>query len=70
MEKYDYVQVIDYDETVGLNLDEFIGAEGMIINIDNRGDFPIEVCFFNKELQDKVLYHGCIHWKENELEVI
>ena len=76
MKKYDFVKVIDFyrDEedipytTVGEGL---IGEYAMVIGRDTRyeGD-PIEICFFNMNLQRLAMEYEFDWWDENELEVI
>lgn len=67
MKKYDFVKVVDPDEKY---MEDFIGAEGMVIGIDEGWEYPIEVCLFDKELQSRIVDDGNLLFKEKELELI
>lgn len=76
MKKYDFVKVIDFyrdDEDaeyteVGKRL---IGEYAMVINRDKRCEgHPLEICFFDMELQKLAMDNGFDYWDETELEVI
>lgn len=46
--KYDYVRIVDYPERQKGDLEQLIGKEAMIIDIDRKYDYPYEVCFLTK----------------------
>ncbi len=66
MKKYDFVRVVEVEED---HMKKFIGAEGMIIGIDDW-EYPIEVCLFDKKLQAIIVDEGNLSFKESELEII
>lgn len=70
MERYDFVRVITYDRYMNVNLDNFLGKEGMVITVNKGDELPIEVCFFDKNTQIESLEYESIFWKDNELELI
>ncbi len=69
MKKYDFVRVT---EAVDEEMKDFVGAEGMIIQVDEHEytKYPIEVCLFDKKLQAIIVDEGNLHFKESELEII
>lgn len=70
IDRYDFVRVKTYDRYAKVNLDKFLGQEGMIITVNNGDEYPIEVCFFDKGTQVLSLDYESMFWKEHELEVI
>ena len=67
MRKYDFVKIIEVEDEV---MEQFLGTEGMIIDIDTSYEYPIEVCLFDKELQERIVDEGNLMFKESELEII
>lgn len=68
--KYDYVRIVDYPERQKGDLEQLIGKEAMIIDIDRKYNYPYEVCFFDKEAQDLSLWNGNLLFNDNHLELV
>ena len=66
MKKYDFVKVIEAEDQ---DMARFLNAEGMVIGVD-KGEYPVEVCLFNKVLQRLIVDEGNLYFKVSELEVI
>ncbi len=62
----DFVRIVSADNDV----EEYIGAEGMVIRIDERWSYPYEIVFFDKKLQENSIKNGLYLWKERQLEAI
>lgn len=69
--KGDFVRVSDSgDKNLGYDSREFRGKEGVICNVNKDFDYPYEIAFFDKDIQQKNNDWGWPGWKENELEPI
>ncbi len=67
MNKYDLVKIVNvYSD----DLKHLIGEEGIIINVDEKWEFPYEVIFFSKNAQKFSLKEGTLLWKDYNLEGI
>lgn len=67
MEKYDLVTIVKVPQK---DLERLIGEEGIIIEVDERYEYPYEVIFFSKNAQKFSLEEGTLLWNDYHLEGI
>ncbi len=69
-DKYDFVKIVDYPDRECRDLESLIGKEAMIIDVDERYDYPYELCFFDREAQELSMWHGNLLFNDNHLEPV
>ena len=69
-DKYDFVKIVDYPDRECRDLESLIGKEAMIIDVDERYNYPYELCFFDREAQELSMWHGNLLFNDNHLEPV
>lgn len=70
LEKWDFVKVVDFnrEELDEEEMNQFLGAKGIIINTFSGSGYKHDVVFFDMNLQKKAMDNGGILWRDGDLE--
>lgn len=70
LEKWDFVKVVDFnrEELKEEEMNQFVGAKGIIINTFSGSGYKNDVVFFDMNLQKKAMDNGGILWRDEDLE--
>ena len=67
LKQYDLVKVVS---TQDKDVCSFIGGIGIIAEVHEKEEYPYEILFVGKKLNDASMAMGILLWKEEELEVV
>lgn len=68
--KWDFIKVIDFNrkELKEDEMNQFVGANGIIVNTFGDSGYRHDVVFFNMNLQREAMDDGGILWRDEDLE--